>query len=123
MSRPNVLPAERRSSPRLSTLLACSLRLAESEIPGFLVSCSVSGALLALSSEAERGVSAAIIVEVPWLKRGISVMGRVVRTFRDNSHPQVRHRCAVEFDGITGESTLLMNLVTTRDTLGVRRFR
>jgi hypothetical protein len=92
-------------------------------MPGFLVSCSVSGALLALTSITEAGVSVAISLDLPWLKKGISVTGRVVRAFRDNSYPQATYRCAVEFDGITSESTLLMNLVSTRDKLGVRRFQ
>ena len=123
MPRSNVILAEKRSTPRLRTLIACHVKFEDSEMPGFVVSCSVSGALLALTSAAEPGISVTISLELPWLKKAISVTGRVVRTFRDKSYPQATYRCAVEFDGITPEGTQLMNLVSTRDKLGVRRFR
>jgi hypothetical protein len=119
----NVILAEKRTAPRLATLLACGVKFENSEMPGFVVSCSVTGALLALASSAEAGASVAISLNLPWLKKGIRVTGRVVRAFRDKSYPQATYRCAVEFDGISSESALLMNLVSTRDKLGVRRFR
>jgi hypothetical protein len=87
------------------------------------VSCSVTGALVALASDVEPGTSVSLSLDLPWLKKGINLTGRVVRAYEDKCYPQATYRCAVEFDGVTSESTLLMNLVTTRDRLGVRRFR
>ncbi len=123
VARCNVVPAERRSAPRLATLLACSLKIESSATSGYLLSCSATGALLALTLEAQCGNSVDISLDLPWLKKSITVSGRVARTFRDESFPQATHRCAVEFEAFTAESALLMNLVTTRDKLGVRRFR
>jgi hypothetical protein len=123
VTRSNAVLAERRSSPRLSTLLSCLVRVGNTEFPGYVVSCSVTGVLLALASDTKPGASVAISLDLPWLKKEISVRGRVARIFRDNAYPQATRRCAVEFDGITSESTLLMNLATTRDKLGVRRFQ
>jgi hypothetical protein len=121
--RSNVVLAEKRSTPRLATLLACIVKVGQCEIPGHLVSCSLTGALVALAMDVEPGASFSLSLELPWLKKGINLTGRVVRAYEDKSYPQATYRCAIEFDGITSESTLLMNLVTTRDRLGVRRFR
>jgi hypothetical protein len=120
--RPNVVLAEKRSAPRLPTALTCRVTIQGTESAGHVVSCSVAGALLALGFEVQPGTSLAISLNLPWLKKEISIQGQAVRSFQDDSYPQVPYRCAVEFDAMTPESTLLMNLAATRDKLGVRRF-
>jgi hypothetical protein len=115
---------EKRSASRLHTSLVCQVKWGETCCPGHLLSLSVEGALIVSPCNPPVGDHLSIGLELPWLKKSVSVCGEVVRTCPAGSiMHEGMHECGVHWNEVTPEARLLMDLVTTRDKLGVRPFR
>jgi hypothetical protein len=124
VSRRASLLKERRRASRLHTSLACGVQWEGARYSGHLLSLSLEGALVAVACSPPAGAVISITLELPWLNKTASVEGEVVRTTTaSNIMHQGMRECGVHWKEITPESRLLMDMVTTRDKLGVRPFR
>ena len=101
--------------------MRCELRVEQTTYVGYLLSISLSGALISSGCEPELGSKATMALEILKPARKISLAGYVVRVNRDSfSHNQVAYRVGIRFNAITPDGILLLKAALNKDTPELR---
>ncbi|HYK89312.1 MAG TPA: PilZ domain-containing protein [Acidobacteriota bacterium] len=102
---------EQRINSRLRTCLACEVRCGGSDYSGYLLSVSLTGALVSSNFDPPKGTPILISLKLPALAKTVSFNGQVVRSYKGNFSLERIYHFGVRFNAITPDSMLLVKSV------------
>jgi hypothetical protein len=103
---------DERANTRIQTCLLCHLHLGESTRRGFVLSVSLTGALISSSLNPPKGTAISLSIDVPGINKPLHFNGHVVRVYR-GSFMEELFRFGVRFTSITPESVLMVKTLTS----------
>ncbi len=113
---------DQRVNSRLRTCLACEVRWDEGVTRGYLLSVSLTGALISSSLDPPKGAPVSIALELPGLDKKVSLKGQVVRAHRGSFSLEKLYHFGIRFNGITPDSMQLVKAVlASKDTCTIVR--